>query len=239
MRHRSIKALYEYWTTLRGDRAAPARTEIDPRGIARELGDVFLLDGTVADFRFRLAGSRIVAALGQALTGARFERIWLERASDNARRALASAATEAEPILIGIRIFKPESGREPVRSPTLSPRLPPSWANFRDINGVAMPERRGDLVSAGEMLLLPLSQQNRIGTRILGALALFEPPLTPALTPQPLDISGTRILGRAARPNTGTGLLHGELAETVISRHGHLVLMRGLRPANDPANSKI
>lgn len=237
MRHRSIQALYAYWNTLRGNRLAPARTEIDPRGITKALGDVFLLDGSAADFRFRLAGSRMVASLGRALTGTRFDEIWLERAREHARIALASAADEADPILIGVRAFDvPDLSDDapPDEHAGPPPRFQLLWPNFRKTDGPAMPERRSILVGAGEMLLLPLRHQNRVGGRILGALALFEPPSMSVVRPLPLDISGTRILARAARPSAGTGLLPGYLAETVIGRREHLVLMRGMRASDGP-----
>ena len=253
MRHRSIKAIYDYWNAVRGNRAAPARTDIDPRGIAAELGDVFLLDGPATDFRFRLAGSRIIATVGQALTGRRFTDIWLESAGNSARLALASPAQEGEPILIGIRAFEPSQSsltRPPLARTPLSPvtrnpvanaskSLMPRWPNLRIVGGAPREERRGQLIGAGEMILLPLTHQNRPGNRILGALALFEPQAIPAKGPQPLDISGTRILGRAAHPNEGTGLLPSEIAETIITRRGHLVMMRGTGPSKDPAHPEI
>lgn len=248
MRHRSIKAVYDYWDAVRGSRTAPLRTEIDPRGIAAELGDVFLLDGPIADFRFRLAGSRIIATVGQTLVDRLFVDIWLESARNSARLALASPTQEGEPILIGIRAFSPASTSaasvRTVPQVETSRNLLPRWPNLRVINGMPKPERRGELIGAGEMILLPLTHQNRPGSRILGALALFEQPAIPATGPQPLDISGTRILSRTARPNQGTGLLPGEIAETVIERRGHLVVMRGSRSAEtkaaeDSAHSEI
>jgi hypothetical protein len=135
MRHRSIKAVYSYWNTLRGNRSAPSRTEVDPRGIAAELGDVFLLDGSASDFRFRLAGSRMVASLGRTLTGKRFDEIWFDTISNSVQRALSSPAEEGEPILIGIRAFEPGSARAS-SSAHASPqdssqRIQPRWPNLR------------------------------------------------------------------------------------------------------------
>jgi hypothetical protein len=233
MRHRSIQALYDYWNTVRGNRPAPARTEIDPRGVATALGDIFLLDGPAADFRFRLAGSRVVAAVGQTLTGRRFDEIWLETAREAARHALASPADEGEPILVGIRAFEPP---DPYDSPRLTDTKAASrlrWPNLRLPGSLPRIERRGVLVGAGEMILLPLTHQNRVGSRILGALALFDPPAMPATRPQGMDISGTRVLGRAARPQAGTGLLPSDIADSVISRHGHLVVIRGSNSAGN------
>lgn len=227
MRHRSIQALYDYWNTVRGNRPAPARTEIDPRGVATTLGDIFLLDGPATDFRFRLAGSRVVAAVGQTLTGRRFDEIWLETARDAARHALASPANEGEPILVGIRTFEPPGPHDAPRAADSTAVSRPRWPNLRLPGGLPRIERRGALVGAGEMILLPLTHQNRVGARILGALALFDPPAMPATRPQGLEISGTRILGRAARPQAGIGLLPGEIANAVIGRHGHLVVIRG------------
>jgi hypothetical protein len=240
MRHRSIKAVYDYWNQVRGNRAAPTRTEIDPRGIAAELGDVFLLDGPTTDFRFRLAGSRIIASVGQALTGRRFSEIWLESAQNSARLALMSPAREGEPILIGIRAFEasPHSAPPPAQPADAARHLLRRWPNLRIAGSMPKPERRGQLIGAGEMILLPLTHQNRPGDRIFGALALFEPLAVPATGPQPLDISGTRILSRASQPNQGTGLLPGEIAETIIGRRGHLVVMRGTGPARERAKEE-
>lgn len=235
MRHRSIKAVFDYWNTLRGNRPAPSRTEIDPRGIASELGDVFMLDGAAGDYRFRLAGSRIVASLGQPLTGKRFDTLWLDTARAPAQRALETPVIEGEPILIGIRAYEP-AAMPATPAPEGSQRLQPRWPNLRLAGGASPVERRGQLVGAGEMLLLPLNHQGEAGGRILGVMALFEAPALPVTEPQPLDISGTRILGRAALANPGMGLVPGDLADTIIARRGHLVVMRGSGAPKDPAS---
>ncbi len=237
MRHPSIKALYAYWNGLRDERPAPARTEINPRGIARELGDVFLLDGSPAEFHFRLAGSRIVAALGRPMTGAGFSEIWFEDARRNANSAVLSAAKECDPVLIGIRAFGPTPATTPLDQALHRHR--PLWANFRDPDAPRVAERRGTYLGAGEMILLPLLHQGRVGTRLLGAMALFDPPKMPAGSPVPLDISGTRILGRSARPGSGTGLTPGQDAETRISWHGHLALIQSAGQAREPSNPEI
>lgn len=233
MRHASIKALYEYWNGLRGSRLAPTRAELEPRRIAQELGDIFLLEGSAENFSFRLAGSRMVASLGQTLTGRSFDAIWLANARASARKALASASEEAEPVLIGIRAYEPV----PVDNPLDHPRKPspmeasqwlqPRWPNLRVADGTVQQERRGPLIGAGEMLLLPLRHQDRTGARVLGAMALFELPMIPATAPNPLDVSGVRILSRTALRHAGTGLIPGNLAENVITRRGHLTVIKG------------
>ena len=233
MRHPSIKALYEYWNGLRGSRLAPTRAELDPKQIAQELGDIFLLEGSAEDFSFRLAGSRMVASLGQALTGKSFDTIWLANARTSARRALASASEEGEPVLVGIRAYEPMQANNPPDRPRkpspveVSQWLQPRWPNLRVADSTNQQERRGTLISAGEMLLLPLRHQERAGARVLGALALFELPILPATAPNPLDVSGVRILSRTAMRHAGTGLITGNVSENVITRRGHLTVIKG------------
>lgn len=233
MRHRSTKAVHAYWDNLRGQDLAPARTAVDPRGIAAMLGDVFLLEFEATGFRFRLAGSRMVSALGRPLTGTDYATLWLEQARARAERALADAATDAEPVLVGVRTV---DIREISRfNPPQRPK--PGWWNFRDVDAPLQRERRAAAPGAGEMLLLPLKHQGRIGTRILGALAFFEAPLVTPETALPLDITSTRFLGRRSLPPAGTEFAGqrtpDDEALTGISRRGHLVVIPGNRPATD------
>ncbi|MDO9411658.1 MAG: PAS domain-containing protein [Pseudolabrys sp.] len=79
MKHTSTRALYNYWDMVRGERPAPDRADIDPVGLRRELGDVFML---AADFvetlRFRLAGTRVCAVFGREIKGEAFPALWDE-----------------------------------------------------------------------------------------------------------------------------------------------------------------
>lgn len=231
MRHRSTKALFDYWNRLRGMRAAPSRTEINPREIAQCLGDVFLIEGTLADFRFRLAGSRISEGLGHALTGRPFETIWKPAMRPAALGLLATVTEQVEPILVGIRAFGTEAPRGNIG--TAAAPLRSSWPNLRNPGTRLGQERRVSPESSGELLLLPLRHHGRDGERILGALTLFRMPAIPRQTPVELDIASTRVLSRAAVPKTGTRLLDGEAAARIVSRRGHLALIEGDRPASD------
>ena len=127
-------------------------------------------------------------------------------------------------MLIGIRAYEPEP--EPdnvVAAPSESVVLRPRWPNLRPVQDAE--ERRGTVLSAGEMLLLPLQAHD--GIRILGALALFDAPFTTKEGPRPLDASGMRILSRAALTHAGIGLVAGELARQVSERRGHLTVIEG------------
>ena len=79
MKHATTRGLYAYWNERRGTRAAPERADIDPMGLRRELGDIFML---AADFigqpRFRLAGTRVCAAFGREIKGEAFASLFDE-----------------------------------------------------------------------------------------------------------------------------------------------------------------
>lgn len=224
MRHPSVRAVYSYWNELRGSQPTPARTEIDPRALAPQLGDVFLLEGDRNGMRFRLAGSRIVHAMGDGLTGKAFSSLWQDDAKAGGDEALRTVIESEEPMLLGIRM--PEPGEAPPRPAEPPPRMPMSWLNLRPQPGPRA-DRRSLHTLAGEVILLPLRHAPRAGLRVLGCLGLFEPPAMPRPEPGRLSISGGRMLGRTAAPLRGADLMTGASASRVISRHGHLVVMRG------------
>jgi hypothetical protein len=73
MKEAANKSLYAYWNALRGDRKAPQRLEIEPSRIASHLPDTFILERIdSATLVFRLAGSRVVEAMGAELRGKNF-----------------------------------------------------------------------------------------------------------------------------------------------------------------------
>ena len=66
-----LRALFGYWREKRGDRAMPARADLDPLDIPTLLpivGLVDVLDGG-ARFRYRLIGTEIVGVAGHDPTG--------------------------------------------------------------------------------------------------------------------------------------------------------------------------
>ncbi|MBX3582657.1 MAG: PAS domain-containing protein [Rhizobiaceae bacterium] len=73
-------ALFQYWNRLRGQRAAPKRTEIEPADIKSLLADTFILE---RDMRgkaiFRLAGTRLCATYGGELRSLSFTSLWIKR----------------------------------------------------------------------------------------------------------------------------------------------------------------
>lgn len=222
MRHSSIRSVYAYWNQLRAHRPAPFRTEVDPRALARELGDLFLLEGVREDMRFRLAGSRIVQALGDTMTGRRFSLLWEDAARADAKEAITTVLEAEEPMLLGIRLSEPDIRPEPMPASRPASR-PASWLNLRPLPGPRI-ERRAPPGLAGEMLLLPLRHPAGCGRRVFGAMALFDPPAMPRTSPAQLVISGGRMLGRDALPRRGFDLVPGG-----VERRAHLLVLKGDR----------
>lgn len=79
MKHAASQALYAYWNTVRGQRVAPRRLEIEPARIGDLLLDTFILERTGhAAFRFRLTGTRVALRFGFDLRAQDFLSCWSE-----------------------------------------------------------------------------------------------------------------------------------------------------------------
>jgi hypothetical protein len=61
--------LYRYWLVKRGDRAMPARSELDPAEISALLPYLTILDKVDGQFRYRLHGTAAAREIGRDLTG--------------------------------------------------------------------------------------------------------------------------------------------------------------------------
>ena len=93
MKHASTRALFKYWNKQRGARPAPERADIDPVGLRRELGDVFMLAADFTDhLRFRLAGTRVCALFAREIKGESFAALW-DKASRKAVDDLIAVVT--------------------------------------------------------------------------------------------------------------------------------------------------
>ncbi len=70
MKHPVSERLYSYWNSMRGERLAPKRFEIEPSQIANILPDTFILERVNPEIaRFRLAGTRICEAFAAEFRG--------------------------------------------------------------------------------------------------------------------------------------------------------------------------
>lgn len=64
--------LYEYWNTVRKERLAPTRSDIDPLEMIRFLPLIGLIERRSDGYFWRLMGSAIVEHFGQDFTGQRY-----------------------------------------------------------------------------------------------------------------------------------------------------------------------
>ena len=90
MKHENTRELHRYWEDLRTGRAAPYRSEVDPREIARLLDSTFILERVnPSTTRFRLAGTRLCEAFGMELRGMSALALWNGECRDKVRALLA------------------------------------------------------------------------------------------------------------------------------------------------------
>ena len=144
MKHSSTRALYEYWNKQRGARPAPERVDIDPVGLRRELGDVFMLAADFVDnLRFRLAGTRVCALFTREIKGETFVTLWDEASRKAINDLVAVVTNEHVGVVAGLTgrtadgaeidlemILLPlaHSGHARIRAiGTMVPLTPPYW----------------------------------------------------------------------------------------------------------------
>ncbi|AGK57830.1 hypothetical protein HYPDE_30778 [Hyphomicrobium denitrificans 1NES1] len=89
------QALYSYWNSLRGDRVAPKRFEIEPSCISASLPDTFILERIAPSaLRFRLAGTRICEAFGIDFRGVNLFRLFDDADVRILERQIAMSASD-------------------------------------------------------------------------------------------------------------------------------------------------
>jgi hypothetical protein len=94
-------ALLEYWQAMRGNRAMPARADIDPADIPKLLANILLVDVSQAplDFRYRLLGTAIVARSEADYTGVRVADLPHQRPPSIIWSLYEAAVREGKPAL--------------------------------------------------------------------------------------------------------------------------------------------
>ncbi len=102
MKHTTSRILFAYWDTLRRDRAAPERGDIEPGAIRQIIADTFILGlESSGQATFRLAGTRCSALLGSQLKGSAFTTLWRERDRADVETAVEAVVSDACGIVLG------------------------------------------------------------------------------------------------------------------------------------------
>jgi hypothetical protein len=104
---RSIPAtqiLHDWWESKRGDRAMPARAELDPAELKAILNAFVLIDvrpaagGDDLAFTYRLAGTEIDDRFGMRITGLTLEQVPFGDAGASIRQQYEAAVREKRPV---------------------------------------------------------------------------------------------------------------------------------------------
>ncbi len=170
MKHATTRMLFAYWDSLRGERAAPERGEIEPGEIRHILADTFILE-TVADRppEIRLAGTRLCALFGRELKGVPFAELWRNNGSRETARFVELVTSETAGLVIGLVATSTEGanldlellllplrhrGKTHVRLlGALSAKIVPPWIGLHPIAGVATVSLR--VISPSQKALEP------------------------------------------------------------------------------------
>ncbi|WP_019904290.1 PAS domain-containing protein [Methylobacterium sp. 77] len=104
MKHPTSRMLYQYWDRLRGARAAPERSEIEPGEIRNLLAESLILELDMARsaVTIRLAGTRVCALFGRELRGSAFADIWGVGQADP-WRLVETVAVDTVGLVAGLR----------------------------------------------------------------------------------------------------------------------------------------
>ncbi len=103
MKQQSTQEIYHYWNLLRGRRAAPERSDMDPGSIRKALPDVFLLEFKPnSEPSFRLAGTRVCSLFGRELMGETFTSLFAEREQIEISRLIESVCHDEKPMISGV-----------------------------------------------------------------------------------------------------------------------------------------
>lgn len=96
-----LQRLYQYWLAKRGDRAFPARADLDPVDMGFVIGNLILIDvidGSPLDFRIRLHGTNLVQRVGYELTGKTLDALPQQEFRAVARDSFTQVAGSGKPL---------------------------------------------------------------------------------------------------------------------------------------------
>lgn len=208
MKHPTSRLLHAYWDRLRGERAAPERSEIEPGEIRSLLADSMILevDAPARAATIRLAGTRICALYGRELKSLSFAGLW----GDPGARTRGAQARGAEVWELVEAVSGDTTGI---------------------VSGLTGFTERDEAVEL-EMLLLPLRHRGKTQARMLGALS---PAVIPNwLGHRPiirLETRTQRVLGRAFADGKQADVRNPDLPvpanDPLPARHGHLLVHKG------------
>jgi hypothetical protein len=108
MRQPVSKELIAYWTQIRGARAAPDRSDIDPVAIRHLLADTFIIEvDQHCAFPLRLCGTRLSALWLREQKGEPFIDLWREEDKLGVAAAMLTVIDGVMPVVAGVKAQTP------------------------------------------------------------------------------------------------------------------------------------
>jgi hypothetical protein len=105
--HPGSRALFRYWESIRGERAAPARGDIDLKKIREYVPWLYIAEthGPTRGYRWRLAGGRLCEMWRKELTGTAMFAGWESFERDTAKRLFDGVTQALQPCAIRLRLL--------------------------------------------------------------------------------------------------------------------------------------
>ena len=110
MFHSNTERLIDYWRTLRGDLALPARSSVDPTDFVAMAPRTFIIardDG--GEFAFRLAGEQLIDLHDQPLHGEPLQKVWRQVHRRRLSSLLEAALAAGEPLVISAEAWSADA----------------------------------------------------------------------------------------------------------------------------------
>lgn len=167
----AISSLSTYWTSIRGNRAVPLRSDVDPRAIESSLEFAFILERIAPGVaRFRLAGMHLNELMGMEVRGMPLTSFFVPSARSGLSQALETVFSNPATAVFSL------NGDRGIGKPAIEAQmvLLPLKSDFGDVSRCL-----GGLVSTG-----PVGRAPRRFT-------ISDTLLRPVLTEGPLPVEDT------------------------------------------------
>jgi hypothetical protein len=104
--HPSSRKLFRFWETMRAEKAAPGRDELDLKKIRELVPNLFIAEYAPRSglYRWRLAGTAICELFRRELTGNNMLADWDSFEADTISRFLASTIASRQPCILRFRL---------------------------------------------------------------------------------------------------------------------------------------
>jgi hypothetical protein len=108
--HSGTRNFFRYWESIRRERSAPLRSDIDLRSISHLLAWVFIAEQDKQGYRLRLAGTGVCRLWGRNVTGEDLFERWPAFERTTMARLLECASVRRQPFAMRCRA-RTDSGR--------------------------------------------------------------------------------------------------------------------------------